>query len=147
MLQHRPTVHWVLLFLPVQVQRPSDAISHHSKGHVRALTAQRKYARYQPASFIPARPITDIFILTGDIGGQGRGRGHTGRSERVQEPEGRQGCGRQSRGRIREGVGATSRETGAVKRKAASTNTSASRESRRRHEPTAQLSSDEAGEE
>ena len=34
----------------------------------------------------PARPISNIFVLTGDIGGRGRGQEHEGRGERSQWP-------------------------------------------------------------
>ena len=49
----------------------------------------------------PARPIADIFVLTGDIGDRGWGQEREGRGERPQWPkegeEGRNGGGRPER--------------------------------------------------
>ena len=36
----------------------------------------------------PARPISDIFVLTGNIGSRGRGKEREGRGERPQGPAG-----------------------------------------------------------
>ena len=45
-------------------------------------------ARQQPMCNYPARPITNIFVLTGNIGSRGRGQEQNGRGERPQGPEG-----------------------------------------------------------
>ena len=42
--------------------------------------------------------IADIFVLMGDIGSWGQGKGRAGRGERPQDPKGQQGWGGQSRG-------------------------------------------------
>ena len=83
---------------PVQEQGPDDADPHPGKGPVRALPAMRGSACNQPACFTSVRLIADIFVLTGDIGGRGRGRGSAERSERMQNTKRRQGWGRRSRG-------------------------------------------------
>ena len=50
------------------------------------LSVLRGPARSRPACHNPARPIANIFVTTGDIGGLGRGRKSKGRRERPQEP-------------------------------------------------------------
>ena len=45
-------------------------------------------ARQQPTCNYPARPITNIFVLTGNISGRGRGQEQNGRGERPQGPKG-----------------------------------------------------------
>ena len=59
---------------------------------------RRGSARHQPKCFTPARPIANIFILTGNFGGRGWGRGRAGRSRRTQEPKLRWRWGWRSRG-------------------------------------------------
>ena len=55
--------------------------------------------RLQPTSVIhPACLIANIFVLTGNIGVQVRGRGRAGRIGWMQQPEGRWGWGQRSRG-------------------------------------------------
>ena len=46
----------------------------------------------------PSHLIDDIFVLTGNIGGQYWGKGSEGRGEWLQEPEGRRWRGQRSRG-------------------------------------------------
>ena len=48
----------------------------------------------------PVHPIAVIFVLTGNIGGQGRGRRRKGQRGRTQEPEGRQRWGYEGKGKI-----------------------------------------------
>ena len=60
--------------------------------------------------------------------------------------DGRGGGGRTG-GRTKDGLGATSGATGAEMRKTFVTKTTAGRESRIRYKPTAQMSSNETGEE
>ena len=43
-------------------------------------------ARQRPTHDYPAFPIANIFVLTGDVGGQGRGQEREGRGERPQGP-------------------------------------------------------------
>ena len=43
----------------------------------------------------PARPIADIFVPIGEIGGRGRGHGRMGEGER---PQGHEGGGERRRG-------------------------------------------------
>ena len=56
--------------------------------------------RQRPTRDYPSRSIADIFALTGNIGGRGRGQEREGRGERPQGPEGggeerRRGGGRE----------------------------------------------------
>ena len=88
----------VLLLGPVQEQGSAYAVPHHVKGLVRELPAQSGSARHIPACSTPACLIADIFVLTGDIGGWGPGKGRAGRGERPQEPKRQQ----EGRRRIRE---------------------------------------------
>ena len=48
----------------------------------------RGTARQRPTRDNPDRPIADIFVPTGDIGGRGRGQERVGRGEQPQGPEG-----------------------------------------------------------
>ena len=52
------------------------------------LPARHGPARHQPACHNPARPIADIFVPTGDIGGRGRGKGRAGRGNQPQGTKG-----------------------------------------------------------
>ena len=72
-------MHRVLLLGTVQEQGADFDVTPHGKVHVRELPARRGPACIQPACLTPARPISDIFVLTGDIGGRGRGKGRVGR--------------------------------------------------------------------
>ena len=96
--QQRPAVHLVLLLGSMQEQGPTYVVHHHGKGPVRELPARRGPAQHQPACCTPAFPIADIFVLTGNIGGQGRGKGRVGRGKWIQEPKERQGWEWRSRG-------------------------------------------------
>ena len=59
----------------------------------------RGSVRQQPTRHNPARPIANIFVPKGNIGGRGRGQGRVGEGERPQGHEGgekrRRGGGRQ----------------------------------------------------
>ena len=146
MPQRQPKVHRVLLLGPVQEQGPADAVPHHSEGSVRELPARRRSACNRPACFTPARPIADIFILTGDIGGRGRGRGARCGAGGRRSPRDGGGGGRGSGGGIRDGRETTSSEAGEAKRNTAATKTTAARASGQRSETgNSQLSSNRAG--
>ena len=87
--------------------------------------------------------IANIFVLTGDIGSQGRGGGVRGRSGRRRIP--RDDRGRSSRsGGVRDCRGATSSETGSAKRKREVTRTTEAWVIRRWHKPKSHISSDGA---
>ena len=60
-------------------------------------------AHHQTKRNNPARPIANIFILTGNIGGRGRGQEREGRGERPQGPVGG-GEGRNRGGRPEQGL-------------------------------------------
>ena len=89
--QRRTALHWVVLLGPVQEQGRSNALFQHGKGSVRELSAWRGSAHNRLACLTPARLIVKIFFLMGNIGGQGQGRGRTGRMGQTQETEGRWG--------------------------------------------------------
>ena len=61
-------------------------------------TVRGLFACNQPACLTPARLISKIFVLTGDIGGQGRGGERRGRGRWTQDPEGRRVWGCRNRG-------------------------------------------------
>ena len=84
-----PKVHRGILFGPVQEQGAADAAPHNGKVPARALPVRCGSAHSRPVCLTPARPVTDIFILTGNIGGQGRGRRCSGWRGRTQYLEGR----------------------------------------------------------
>ena len=84
--KRRPTVHWVLLLGEVYEPRAAYAVPHYGKGTIRSLPTWRGPVRSRPACLTPDRPIANIFVLTGDIGGQSRGRRREGRRRRMQEP-------------------------------------------------------------
>ena len=107
----RPAVHWVLLLGAVQEMGAAYTIPHFNKGPARALPARREPACHQPARHNPACPIADIFALTGDIGGQGQGKGRVGRGEQPQGPKGGKGKKRQ-RGREELGSNRTDAQRG-----------------------------------
>ena len=88
MLYPRPTAHWVLLLGPVQELVAAYAVPHYGEDNARPLFSGCRLSRHQPACNNPVRPISDIFVPTGDIGGWGRGKGRVGQGERSQGPEG-----------------------------------------------------------
>ena len=77
---------------------------------------RRVSACHQRECFNPACSITDIFVLTGNIGGHGRGKRRTGRSDRLQEPKGWQGEGDGAGGRNKDREGRKSGKQGAETR-------------------------------
>ena len=83
-----PAVHWVVLIGPVQEQGLAYAVPQHCKGPARALYLRRGLACNQPECFTPTRLITDIFVLMGDIGSRGRGKGFREASEGASYPLG-----------------------------------------------------------
>ena len=115
-LERRPTVHWVLLLGVLQEQGTSDDVPHHGKGPSRALPAWHIPARSRPACLTPTVPVTDIFVLMGDIGGQGQGRRRAGGVGRRKSPRdggsGVMGAG----GRTRDGWGIKYRQGGGGER-------------------------------
>ena len=72
-----------------------------------ALPAWRGSACKRSACFTPALLIDYVFVLTGGIGGRGRGRGHARRSGWTQEPEGQRRWDGRSGVSIRDRGGAT----------------------------------------
>ena len=96
------------------VKEPGEAYSvpHYGEGPARDLPVRRGSARHRPACHNSTRPIADIFVLTADISGWGRGKGRAGRGERPQEPDGRRGGSARAGGRNRNGEGQTSSESG-----------------------------------
>ena len=75
------------------------------EGPVREIPVWHGSAQIWPACLTPASPVTDIFVLTGDISGQGQGRTHAGRHGRTQDPEGwlRWGYGSRGETQVRNG--------------------------------------------
>ena len=69
---------WVLLLVEVLQQGPTAAAPYHNYGPPGALRLRHRPDRAMPAQLIPARPGTDIFVLTGNIGGRGLGKGSAG---------------------------------------------------------------------
>ena len=55
-----------------------------------ALPARRGTTRILPVYVTPAHMIANIFVLKGDINGQGWKKGSEGRRGRIQDTEGRQ---------------------------------------------------------
>ena len=107
MPQRRPTVHWVLLLGTVKEPGTDYAAPHYGKGTLRAIPARRGPACRRPSRLTPASQISGIFVLTGDRGGQGRGRKREGRRGRPQEPAIRQRGGGRGAGENRDGQGKT----------------------------------------
>ena len=139
-------VHWVLLMGLVQDQGPVDVAPHHGEGPIRELPAWHGSTFNQLECFTPACPIANIFILTGNIGSWGQGKGRVGWGERPQEPKGKQGLGGGSGGRNRDIEGATIDETGAEKRTTVETTTTVAQVcGRRRGRKHTQVSSYRAG--
>ena len=87
-LEHRTAVQWVLLLGTVQEQGTADAAPHYGDGPIRELPARSGPTHIQPGCLTPARPIANIFVLTDNIGGRGRGRRREGRRGRTQDPAG-----------------------------------------------------------
>ena len=81
---------------------------------------------------IPARLISDIFVFTGDIGGQVQERRREGRISRTQDPEGRQRWGYRGRGEIQGRKGKELRHSGGRCGEMETTETTATAASRRR---------------
>ena len=73
-----PTLHMVLLLDKVTKQGTADAVPHRGKGLARSLPDQIRSKLYLSTHLTPAHPITNIFVLTGDIGGWVRGRRSAG---------------------------------------------------------------------
>ena len=88
MLQSWMTVHGVLMLGQVSKQGAAYAVPYNYARPTGAFPTGRGPARQQPTHNYPSRPIADIFLLTGNIGGRGRGQEREGRGERLQGPEG-----------------------------------------------------------
>ena len=59
-----------------------------TQGLLGIFPARPGSARHQPTQNNPARPISDIFVPTDNIGGRGRGKERKERGERPQGPAG-----------------------------------------------------------
>ena len=110
-----PTVHGVLLLGQVQKQDRANSVPHYSEGDARALPAWHGPTRSRPACLAPAFLVANIFVLTGDIYGQGRGRRRAEQRGRTQEPEVWRQWGQGIRGVPSDGEGAKRGKAGEVK--------------------------------
>ena len=79
--ERRMKVHWVPLLGAVYEHGTADAVPHHGKGPARSFTVRRRPSHNRPACLTPARPVDNIFVLTGDIGSWGQGGGRAGMGE------------------------------------------------------------------
>ena len=122
MLQSWMAVHGVLMLGQVLKQGAAYAIPYNYARPTGDFPTGRGPARQQPTHDYPSCPIADIFLLTGNIGGRGRGQEREGRGERLQGPEGgrkkRRGGGARARDAAR---GATTLRTRRRKRKGGET--------------------------
>ena len=91
-------MHGVLLLGEVLEQGTADAVPHHGEGPVTALPMRRGPTFSRPACLTPACPFTNIFVLTGDIGGWSRGLRRAEWFMRTQYPEGWRSLGQGIRG-------------------------------------------------
>ena len=57
------------------------AVPHHGEGPTGALPVRRGPTRCLSTNLTPAYPSTFVFVLTGDVGGQVRGKRGAGRQE------------------------------------------------------------------
>ena len=96
--QHGAALHRMLLLRQAQKQGVADAFPHHCEGPPGELSARHRPTCSLPDNFTPAHLGTNIFILTGYIGGQVWEKGSAGRCGRMQELAGGRRWGEGIRG-------------------------------------------------